>query len=165
MNYSAACGSVKCFKYLILNHEQASQKTFNYAILSGNIEIIKIIDQQLAANNDTKKITTSTRKSRIVPLIETHKNDLFDWVFEQKFTKDDMSNDFINNLVVCSITNGNIHALIEFIDRGYDFISNIKTTEALKLAAKNGFCKLLEFMINIIDKKHRHFSIKTPQNS
>ena len=46
LNYAAAYGSIKCFKYLILNHDTINKRTFKYAVYGGNFEIIKIVDQK-----------------------------------------------------------------------------------------------------------------------
>ncbi|KAK8872183.1 hypothetical protein M9Y10_007947 [Tritrichomonas musculus] len=53
LNYSAACGSVKCFKYLSLNHIKCDELTFIFAVYGGNIEIIKIVDQTKIAPKTT----------------------------------------------------------------------------------------------------------------
>ena len=47
LDYATAHGSIKCFKYLLLNHAELSTETFKYAIYSGNSEIIRIINQQV----------------------------------------------------------------------------------------------------------------------
>ena len=44
LNYSAAYGSIKCFKYLLLNHIGVNPLSFEYAVYGGNDEIIRIVD-------------------------------------------------------------------------------------------------------------------------
>ena len=46
LNYSAFYGSIKCFKFLLLNQCEIDDNTFYYAVCGGNNEIIKIVDQQ-----------------------------------------------------------------------------------------------------------------------
>ena len=56
LNYAAAHGSLRCFKYLLLNHSEIDKDTFSYAVFGGNIEIIKIVDQN---KNDVKTNNSS----------------------------------------------------------------------------------------------------------
>ena len=44
INYSAHSGSIKCFKYLILNEGEIDESTFYFSICGGNNEIIKIVE-------------------------------------------------------------------------------------------------------------------------
>ncbi|KAK8894591.1 hypothetical protein M9Y10_023027 [Tritrichomonas musculus] len=46
INYSALYGSIKCFKFIILNEGEIDESTFYFSICGGNNEIIKIVDQQ-----------------------------------------------------------------------------------------------------------------------
>ena len=38
---------LKCFKYLLLNHDEVGEMTFYFAVYGGNVEIIKIVDQKI----------------------------------------------------------------------------------------------------------------------
>ena len=51
IDYSVAYGSIKCFKYLLLNHATVDQQTLGYAIFGGNTEIIRTIDQKSEEEN------------------------------------------------------------------------------------------------------------------
>ena len=51
LNYAAAYGSIKCFKYLILNHDKVDDQTFTSAAYGGNLEIIKIVEQKQNEND------------------------------------------------------------------------------------------------------------------
>ena len=45
IDYAAACGSIKCFKYLFLNDTPFNYITLAYSIQGGNIEIVRILYQ------------------------------------------------------------------------------------------------------------------------
>lgn len=45
INYSVMNGSVKCFKYLLLNHAEMNDLTFILSIYGGNTEIIRSVNQ------------------------------------------------------------------------------------------------------------------------
>lgn len=45
LNYSVMNGSIKCFKYLLLNHAEMNDLTFVLSIYGGNTEIIRSVDQ------------------------------------------------------------------------------------------------------------------------
>ena len=49
VNYAAIHGSVNCFKYLVLNGADISQSTFINAVIGGNTEIVRIIEQKLSS--------------------------------------------------------------------------------------------------------------------
>ncbi|KAK8894590.1 hypothetical protein M9Y10_023026 [Tritrichomonas musculus] len=51
INYSALYGSIKCFKFIILNEGEIDESTFYFSICGGNNEIIKIVDQKIPKNN------------------------------------------------------------------------------------------------------------------
>ena len=74
LNYAAAYGSLKCFKYLLLNNNDINDETLELAIYGGNIEIIKIVYQKNEFHNNEKQ-------NDIIFAIRKHKNDLFDWLF------------------------------------------------------------------------------------
>ena len=61
INYSAAYGSIKCFKYLLLNHTKVDKLTYKFAVFGGSIEIIKIVDQKIR-ENDNSDIQSNNQK-------------------------------------------------------------------------------------------------------
>ncbi|KAK8843709.1 hypothetical protein M9Y10_024774 [Tritrichomonas musculus] len=52
LNYSAENGSIKCFKFLMLNHAIADQFTLGYAVYGGRTELIGIIEEQIKSTNN-----------------------------------------------------------------------------------------------------------------
>lgn len=90
IDYAAAYGSVKCFKYLLLNHCSIDLNTYKMAVFGGNVEIIKIVDQkanELDLFSDTELNNFIKNDSKlidiIIPAIIKHRNDIFDWIFEK----------------------------------------------------------------------------------
>ena len=167
LNYAAAFGSVKCFKYLILNHDSIDEKTFEFAVYGGNNEIIKIVDQNsssLTATANSKFGGAGFGKtssicgwniscSALSNAITKHRNNLFDWIFEKN------AESYINafhQLAVIASNSGNAHALVEIIDRGFDISNNI---EILHDIARNGFYRLSLFLSTI--KSQNKKNIKT----
>lgn len=149
LNYSAAYGSIKCFKYLFLNHAELNNSSFYYAIYGGNIEIIKIIDQQ-------NMLPCSKMSEAILCAVKKHKDDLFDWIFEQKYNG---NNTIQLDILIEASINGNIHSVASIIDKGFDFfdLNENKCKSIIENASKNGFYKFLQFVFiftkEVIEKK------------
>ena len=155
LNYAAAYGSLKCFKYLLLNHVKLNQFSFEYAIHGGNIEIIKIIDQR--SNEivvEKKSYSWGTRSNNeyskgfkdVYLTIKRHQNDLFDWIIEQKYSNYNKLKHSLTDLVYNSLSNGNVHSFITLIDNGFNEISSC---EIIQLSAKKGFYRLTKFIMEI----------------
>lgn len=146
INYAAAFGSIKCFKYLMLNHVEIDSSTFYYSIYGGNSEIIKIIDDKLHCVFDNEEAPKF-----LFTLIEKHRNDLFDWVLEQKITKNDQNSECLKDIIEHTILNGNIHALVTLIDKSINMTSVLDSNGYLfkGFAARQGFYHLLKFLDNI----------------
>ncbi|KAK8837430.1 hypothetical protein M9Y10_036425 [Tritrichomonas musculus] len=152
IDYSAMRGSLKCFKYLFLEDAPINSDTFMYSIQGSNTEIIHILDQ----NKD--KFVKTNKKGQIGYLsqsdksmakaIETsirmHKNDIFDWIFENQ-------NDFNSDydylcLLRIAVTNGNTHAISQIIVNVLNLRSQpLLLTEIIEKACLNGFFKILSY--------------------
>lgn len=70
---AAFFGSIKCFKYLILNAKLKTNYVASYAIVGGNVEIIRICLQMKFDFKNCLNIA-----------IKHHKNDIAQWIFENK---------------------------------------------------------------------------------
>lgn len=76
---AAFYGSIKCFKYLLLNKADLSLKDnisrtlVDFAIAGGNLEIVRILDQNNLNFADSLKIATSF-----------HRHDVFLWLIENE---------------------------------------------------------------------------------
>lgn len=137
IDYSAFCGSLKCFKYLFLEKVPISSKTFNYAVQGGNNEIIHILDQD---NNDFKRKDLNSIKSAI----RYHRNDIFDWLFENSSTS------FTNfeELLKIAILNGNAHVISKVIESGINLscIDFEDLFRIIKYVCSKGFYKILLYL-------------------
>ena len=132
LNYAAAYGSIKCFKYLLLNEEKIDFRTFEMSIIGGNNELIRIVDNEKYESQTSNNLLRMKKNEFFVsnnPItcalsiaIKLHRNDLVDWILEQKFSMKNQNNDLIS-LIYCSIKNENLHALVALIDYGCDFNS------------------------------------------
>ncbi|KAK8892562.1 hypothetical protein M9Y10_029795 [Tritrichomonas musculus] len=178
INYAAYYGSLKCFKYLLLNDGCIDESTLYFAVYGGNVEIIKIVDQRIPKhdfetkasekhyNNPNKKFITKIINGKpiciinytndnviIKSTISMHRNDLFDWLFEKRFVSKGKVGNELNDIASVSAINGNSHSLIEIVDKGCD----ISSQKFVCTAAQNGFCKITQLilsMINTDDKKN-----------
>ena len=157
INYAALYGSVKCFKYLYLNEVKIDEITFKNAIQSGNTEIIEIVDKEFSKLEKEQEKSINKKNSNNNPYItiinqsiSMHKNELFDWLFEQKFGGQNGID--LSKIAMNSAMNGNAHSLIKIIDNGFDLTSN-NSTELINELSKNGFYKLLQLIISIINEK------------
>ena len=166
INYAAAYGSIKCFKYLLLNHAEIDDYSFKYAISGGNIEIIKIVDQNKKKDKKTDdndhhqnrgELSLIVKKKcdceDIVLSIKKHRNDLFDWLLESKYYSKKNDQNFLEELALISAENGNAHSLISIIETRSNLTSNIQIQKKIfELAARNGFYRILQIVYNILFK-------------
>ena len=72
IDYAAFFGSVKCFKFLLLNDSELIN-TAKYAVAGGNFEIIHLCEQNHALFEGTYKAA-----------IKFHQNDIFRYLYENK---------------------------------------------------------------------------------
>lgn len=123
INYAVSYGSINCFNYLLLNHHELDSTSFSYAVYGGNIEFIKIVEQNLKTNNEISNLKNESEKvGLIIPSIMKHQNKIFDWILEQKFADKDKND--LPRLIDSFLLNGNAHSLIELIDKGFTFSDN-----------------------------------------
>lgn len=150
INYAAAFGSLKCFKYLLMNHYEIDENTFKFAILGGNVEIIKIVDQR---NKENK--SEYDYYDELVYLIKKHRNDLFDWVLEKGHKNN--SKKQIYKLIKISAKHGNAHSLTELIYKVLVIIITILMMKMKKIYLKKllknvhqmAFINLLKFFLKL----------------
>ena len=137
IDYSAFCGSVKCFKYLFLEKVPITQATLTYAVQGGNYEIIRILDQ----NKGYKDDCFNSMKSAIV----YHRNDIFDWLLENS------SDTEFFHLVATAIENGNGHAISKIYENvKLEYINMRSLIYTIARACENGFYKIVHFLSNWI---------------
>ena len=180
INYAAECGSIKCFKYLLLNHAEIDLLTLGCAVYGGNTEIIRIVDQQNvethnnSKDNFYKNFNFGRRnsdddgkynfsrindicflKNPLFPAIIKHQNDIFDWLLNQKYSSKENNGNLLADILLSSVQNGNAHVLIECIDKGLDFRSFSKKLcqQLFIYASENGFYHLLKLFFSLIEDK------------
>lgn len=157
LDYAAAYGSIKCFKYLLLNHAVMSMYTKSYAIHGGNNEIIQIAYQQIPEKLKPNKRTFSEVINinrciqYIIPSITRHKNDIFDWITQSYYYND--LNRKSSYLITFSLENGNIHSFVETIIKNHCLFDPKNILCWLLRAAKNGFYRLIQFIYNVFKHK------------
>ena len=79
IEYTALCGSLNIFKFLLNQIEKFPKKMKNFAVAGGNSEIIHIIEQNATTfNDDSFRFDQET----IETSIEFHRNDLFEYLIE-----------------------------------------------------------------------------------
>lgn len=174
LNYAASYGSIKCFKYLLLNHAKIDQSTLPCAVYGGNSEIIRIIDQSdsksdiLIDNEDEERLVFGGSLIQAANFaIMKHRDDLFDWILEQKLTSQGVTGNSLSHLATISVENGNIHSLIECIDTGLDLSSFSRDfcEKIIQNSSEKGFARLTEFLFSLMKNKikqleecdHEHF--------
>lgn len=162
INYAAYYGSLKCFKYLLLNNGIINKETLYFAVYGGNIEIIQIVNQKIDDVDDDKIEENTIHKfgkrepgyssdiKIISSAIKMHKNDLFDWLFENRFVNKGKLGYELNEIASTSALNGNAHALIEIIDKGYD----VSSDNVILITANFGFYKLTRLLLSTVNQKN-----------
>lgn len=159
INYAAAYGSIKCFKYMLLNHVDVDESTFSFAVYGGNIEIIKIVEQHL---NNTE---LENKNDNLILTIIKHQNNLFDWIYEQKYLENDQNSDLLNLFVSLSVVNGNAHSLIKLINNGYDFSNHPNFCyHLLQTASRKGFYKMTKLLFLLMQVKLNFEKIQCSTN-
>lgn len=159
IDYAAACGSIKCFKYLYLNNASFTKDTLIYSVGGGNVEIIRIVDQnkdnivfqptkkfyssQLFNMNNNPKIDVFREA------IKKHENDIFDWLLDQNSFESEKD---LITLFKISISSGNTYAMMEIL-RKFSNLNKLENEEIYKIiqeACSNGFYSILVFLTQLI---------------
>lgn len=131
-------------------------QTISYAVYGGNIEIIKIVNQKQISSFNVDFVDNVKMQNQfdsIIISIVKHKNELFDWIFEQKyFPKCDENSIFF--LVAMSVFYGNIHALTEIVDKTFDFANNPKFCNCLlQVSSRKGFFNMTKYLLYLMPQK------------
>ncbi|OHT16221.1 hypothetical protein TRFO_13391 [Tritrichomonas foetus] len=126
LNVCCYFDSVKCFKYLINNHQKITEEDFLYAIFGGSINIIHLIENY---HHQLKIKFIHLERS-----IKFHRNDIFEWLFEKYIEQNHQLNNnsriyqykqtinrLINSLLNESIKNYNIEIMIYLLSKNSSF--------------------------------------------
>lgn len=149
IDYSAFCGSLKCFMYLFLEKVPISSKTLCYAIRGGNSEIIHILDQ----NKDNFKkpkmqfFRPQKKDQTITTAVQCHHNDIFDWLIDNSDDKPS----FIDIFQV-AISAGNVHVISKVIENGFiiSHIDHNNLEQIICSACENGLYRILLFISKLV---------------
>lgn len=130
IDYAAYYGSIKCFKFLLLNHAEleyrvVDQLTFPQCVIAGgHLEIVRILEQN---NCDFNKVLHIAA--------QYHRNEIFDWLVQNKFP--DLSTpEHVMLLTTCAVSN-NIPCIITTLEHNanpYD-LSMVAAFKALSFEA------------------------------
>lgn len=129
INYAAFFGSVKCFKYLLMNGSEIQSQTVEFAIYGQNTEIIRIIEQNHRINSES-----------IVTSVITNKNNIFDWLLDNGKTLDSK---LCTTCTKQSVRYCNFHAFLNLYSR------NTNWTDLKKDSIKYGNYELYKFLTMI----------------
>ena len=107
IRHSMRCGSVKCFKFLLLNHADAND--FSFAFSGGNIEIIRSLYNNTSIEGSNNSIKT---QEWLKNALMAHHNDIVDWLYINNIANS------ISTSFLCSCNN--YRAFLLFISNEYD---------------------------------------------
>ena len=168
INFACQCGSIKCFKYLLLNHADIDSYTFGFAIYGDNPEIIHTIEQKMNENRgiirNRSYLTNKNLKlsNPIYITIQRHKNDTFDWLFDKKIASPDFNKNDLQSYAGFALDSGNIHAFIRFVDNGLSLnITSSKLKEWIDKSALRGFFRQTKMILSICNCENYIRSIGT----
>lgn len=137
---AAFFGSIKCFKYLLLNHASLSRRDerkksiATFAVSGGNVEIIRILEQEKIDFDDTIKDS-----------VIFYHFDIFEWIRVTKFTED---LDSYNITQMCAYS-GNIKILIHCINSGCNVNRFFLGQTPILKAAEKGKSDVIKILLSL----------------
>lgn len=144
---AAYFGSIKCFKYLLLNHanlnkrDTDSKSLAQFAVAGGNVEIVRLVEQSGCDFSDTAHIAT-----------HFYHSDIFEWLHLTKFPDLNKNNFDRYSILHHAAYSGNIGVLVKCINSGCDVnkYNNplYKETPILK-AAENGKSAAVKILLSV----------------
>lgn len=132
IDLAAFYGSKECFVYLLANGSKLSSESMNYAICSGELEIIRFLQAQ---NIDYAK--DSFEKA-----IEFHHFELFQWIISMN---DSLS---ITDYIVPACLYGNLDVIRYCVEEGIDINSSYKGCSLLHHACFTGNIHIIHFLLS-----------------
>lgn len=144
---SAYFGSVKCFKYLILNHadvnkrDNDSRTLAQFAVAGGNVEIVRLVEQCGCNFSDTAHIATHFFHS-----------DIFEWLHLTKFPDLNKDNFDRYSILHHAAYSGNIGVLVMCINSGCDvnkFNNPLYCETPILKAAENGKSDAVKILLSV----------------
>ena len=111
LNLAALHGSIRCFKFLLLNGEEITQQTCENAVKSGDNEIIRICTHQSPE-------TSNYFCNLLEFAIRLHRNEVANWILTNYVTEP-------LDFEVILISN-NMEMFLQLLDTGFDVNKSIK---------------------------------------
>ena len=127
INFACLCGSLKCFKYLLLNNSTVSQSTRKYAIAGGNKEIINILKD---AGHDFNSCFEMS--------VKYHRYDISDWLLVNYHCE-------TVSLTSC-FKYYNFDALVFYVRNGTKIDSNSNDLSVFQMSCIYGHFPLVEYL-------------------
>ncbi|KAK8860503.1 hypothetical protein M9Y10_012168 [Tritrichomonas musculus] len=148
IDYSALHGSIKIFKYLLMNDAKITDKTMEFAVYGGSYEIIHILENHKCSYSRALEAS-----------IRVHNNELYDYFInsiELHHTNDSISR---------AVTNYNIRIIKDILmdEELFSMIPDITDRSGstlLGIAISQDFPDLIEMFMNI-----QKFDLSKPQES
>lgn len=154
MKYSAFFGSLKCFKYLLLNHYETKSDVFLYSIAGGNNEIIRISETKMKTlKNNLQSIEKVIEKSVIIAIIY-HRYQVLEWILSS-FTINFNEKEYIDFVINTCIKYTNFSSFDLFVNNGIVNLSQflLKNFQNFLLKSMNVFDFWIIHVFLMISKK------------
>ncbi|KAK8836144.1 hypothetical protein M9Y10_039957 [Tritrichomonas musculus] len=130
MQFAARCGSVKCFKYILLNNSNITEpdlrEAVGSAIIGGNNEIVRLLKQR---GIDFKGSLGSAAKA--------HRNAMFHWLEATEYPVCKGPSTIGNDIeaVFGAVEACNMRLLLELLEKGIDINLKSHTNESILSAS------------------------------
>ncbi|OHT06086.1 hypothetical protein TRFO_26006 [Tritrichomonas foetus] len=135
INIAAFCGSVKCFKFLWMNHAEIERENIGIcAVFGNNWEIVHICDQSGYSFQSTLPIS-----------IQYHYNSLTKWLIENQ------KDDFDSSLIKLCLQFNNYKILKYLISKGFSF------DQLVPYAMLNHNYTMVKFLLKYIAEGERSY--------
>jgi hypothetical protein len=139
-------GSVRCVKALLMRHVEINHTVARYAMMSGNPEMIRLVEQYIEKGPSGASIT-----------LKRHRNSIFQWLMENdriygpcEPSLEGRRFDRQQSLLEATVQSGNLEAFLYFFEYGIDFkslpgISNLVLATAIGL----GHTEIVKLLLTI----------------
>lgn len=107
IEFAARCGSIKCFKYLLLNGAGLGGAVES-AIIGGNNEIVRLLKQKGCDFSCGLNVAA-----------KSHRNDIFQWLINTDYPIDNNINRM--NAIFGAVESCNLQLILFLIEKGIDF--------------------------------------------
>lgn len=141
IEFAAFFGSIKCFKYLLLNKANKTNKLAQFAVGGGNVEIIHICEQIGCNFQDTLQVA-----------IKYHRWEIFKWLISTNKIEYDKINEYITKCIFYTNYKSLMTLLKIGIDPSFALIESIRLND---LILTNFLINLNSVDLNVKDKKER----------